>query len=548
MIIKVMSRKAEQDVSDATALLMYIRAQRPRDLATGGDKLAAGYGGALGFGLAGDTDAGLQDMLLERLIRENRACRKPLMHTLISWNSGIRPTKAEVREAVEVWLQEVGADGLPAIWEAHDNTANFHAHILLCRLDPEQGGRARELGLFKRKSQKAKTKLEALQGLQACAGDLYVPVSEDGTGVTENKDARYWKAGENALDALPALSNRAQDMEHRTGMASAETVAREVAWPRIEAAASWTAVHEALAEVDCRLMPRKGGLVLMVGDEPVKASKVHRKCARKALEKRLGAFEPASSVAAEEPDPSLDSRRPQPQGARKPSPCTPKPAEQADDLEETQTPVQEQPVSVAGRLLRPVPGMDEEIEEAWLKFQAATEEASQAAKARAAFWKEESRKLKAHILQGRRRTATLMQEARAHGLRYQRVFRGALLRGIERHGRVLRTELDVARRADRAGRPRFFCPSFADWLASTGRAELAERWRRRLSVALDGPRRREMLEQSDVPPVRAEVQDAMPMARDKSFFAGWLASPPAPAEPEPSEPEPEEDGDGPRPC
>ncbi len=503
MIIKVMSRKAEQEVSDARALLKYIRAQRTQDRAAGGDKLAPGYGGALGFGLSGDADIGLQDMLLERLIRENRACRKPLMHTLISWDAGVRPTKEAVREAVEVWLQEVGAAGLPAVWEAHENTANFHAHIVLCRLDPEQGGKARELGLFKRRSQKAKARIEALQGLQACVGDLYVP-APDGTGVTENKEARYWKFGEGDQDALPALSGGARDSEHRTGMASAETLAREVAWPRIEAVASWTAVHEALAEVDCRLMPRKGGLVLLVGDKPVKASKVNRKCARRALEKRLGAYAPAPFATTEEPELSLDSRRPQPQGARKPKQCTPKPATQADEPEVTQTPAPERPAATAGKLFRLAPGMDAELEDAWLEFQATVEEAAQATKARAAFWKEESRKLKARILQRRRRAAKLVQESRTRGLHYQRVFRDALLRGIERHGRELQSELVAARQAERAGRPRF-CPSFADWLASTGRAELAERWRRRLSATMEEPRRRKMLEHEPAPE-RAEPE------------------------------------------
>ncbi|MCR5169218.1 MAG: hypothetical protein K6C33_02005, partial [Desulfovibrio sp.] len=487
MIIKVMGRKAGQSVSDARAQLRYIRAQREQDSGAGRDKLVAGCGGATGFGLAGDADAVLQDMLLERLISENRACRKPLVHALISWNSGVRPTKDAVREAVGVWLQEVGASGLPAVWEAHGNTANFHVHVVLCRLDPELGGRARDLGLFKLGSQRAKARIEALQNLRACAGDLYVPSPEGVDAVKKNLDARYWKAGRGALDVLPALSSGARDMEHRTGKASAETVAREVAWPRIASAPDWAAVHEALAEVDCRLLPRKGGLVLMVGDEPVKASKVNRACSRRAMEERLGAYEPPkASAAAEsskaEPGPVQEPCRPRPQGVRKPKASVAKPEEQGVPLmEEWPRPLPEKQEPPFCRHVRPAPGMDDELEAAWLEFLDAAEKAARDEKMRTAFWKEEFRQLKARMLQERMRVLELVQEARAAGLRYRRVFLCALRQGVLRLGRELRMELAAARRAERAGSPRPV-PSFADWLDGTGRQELASRWRRRLSA------------------------------------------------------------------
>jgi hypothetical protein len=305
--------------------------------------------------------------------------------------------------------------------------------------------------------------------------------------VKKNPDARYWKAGRGALDVLPALSSGARDMEHRTGRASAETVAREAAWPRIAGASDWAAVHEALAEVDCRLLPRKGGLVLMVGDKPVKASKVNRACSYRAMEERLGAYEPpkasaAAEISKAEPSPVQEPCRPRPQGVRKPKASVAKPEEQGVPLmEEWSRPLPEKQEPPFCRHVRPAPGMDGELEVAWLEFLGAAEKTARDEKMRTAFWREEFRKLKARMLQERRRVSELVQEARAAGLRYRRVFLCALRQGVLRLERELRLEQTAARRAERAGCPRPI-PSFADWLDGTGRHELASRWRRRLSA------------------------------------------------------------------
>ena len=101
--------------------------------------------------------------------------------------------------------------------------------------------------------------------------------------------------------ALPAsrarenveISQRAIDIETRTGVKSAERTAKEVAGPILRSASSWSQLHAELAAVGCSFKREGSGALIWVGDTPVKASQACRKSSLPKLEKRLGEYEPA---------------------------------------------------------------------------------------------------------------------------------------------------------------------------------------------------------------------------------------------------------------
>jgi Relaxase/Mobilisation nuclease domain/RepB DNA-primase from phage plasmid len=94
------------------------------------------------------------------------------------------------------------------------------------------------------------------------------------------------------LAGADTLSAPAAAREVRRGERSPERVAIEVAGPLIDAAASWPALHAALAQEGIAYRRKGSGAVLLVGGVAVKAS-TYRKAALGALTGRLGTYQAA---------------------------------------------------------------------------------------------------------------------------------------------------------------------------------------------------------------------------------------------------------------
>ena len=99
------------------------------------------------------------------------------------------------------------------------------------------------------------------------------------------------------LAGADTLSAPAAAREVRRGERSPERVAIEVAGPLIDAAASWPALHAALAQEGIAYRRKGSGAVLLVGGVAVKAS-TYRKAALGALTGRLGTYQAAPDEAA----------------------------------------------------------------------------------------------------------------------------------------------------------------------------------------------------------------------------------------------------------
>ena len=208
----------------------------------------------------------------------------PVFHAILSWCEGEIPTKEQVDEAVEIFLKEQGLQGHQCFYALHKNTNNLHAHICVSRVNPENFKTIRAgfgQGFWKKANELAARKIELAQGWKRANGKFY-EVLEDNSIVEVKTDKVVFEK---------SISTKAKDFENLTGAKSGERIAREKLAPILFNASSWQELHEQLAENGARLQKKGAGLVLFVGEVPVKLSSVSQQLSLKKLEKRLGDYE-----------------------------------------------------------------------------------------------------------------------------------------------------------------------------------------------------------------------------------------------------------------
>ncbi len=244
------------------------------------------YSGTRGF-LTDEFSAQKLEMiaLSEEAIRSN----DPIEHYVLSWREGERPTPEHIEQAVDILMGEFGMrecdkfgmNEHQCLYGLHQDTDNYHLHIMVNRADPLTGRAIRINNGFD---------IKALQKIIARI--------EHEQGWTPEPHARY-----SIVDDKPVLAtdrgkteehkpSRIRDAERRTGEKSALSIAQERIPTIARDATGWQDFHGKLAEQGMEYRLRGAGAVLRIGDTPTKPSDVDRKLALKALEKRWGAFEP----------------------------------------------------------------------------------------------------------------------------------------------------------------------------------------------------------------------------------------------------------------
>lgn len=462
MIIKVIEHKENQSEADAEQLVRYVKGERGMD---GDDeKIAPGYGGQSGFDT---TDTDRQLLLLRELMRETGS-RRPLMHAVIAWEAGERPTSEQVDEAVAIWRKALRLHGLPMLWTMHENTQFMHAHIVTCLVEPLTG-QWHDPTFYKRDSQRAKARIEKRQGWRPCDNDLYIPRPDGTDGASMpveviaddeeqlgqgDKDimpnpartTKRKKRKKKGLPSMPPLRQGASSFEQRTGRKSNQSKAQERILQVWEEAEDWPSFHQLLAAKGMRLVPaERSGYRIEVDGEPVKLTDVLSKGV-KALEKKLRApWEPA--------------------GKDVPAPAPP--------------PEEPEPAS----------GMDEELLPWWRQYLAEEVAWKEDSRRQAQAAREEWKRRVAAVLEANRvarkqmkaeiRLATrLVKKARRQGGRLPAGTAEALKLALEERGRKALRPVPMQ---GRSGRPSW--PAFADWLEAKNEAALADAWRHRGSVS-----------------------------------------------------------------
>ena len=269
-------------------------ARRP----TGGDlREKCIHGGARGF--QATTRAGQKAEMLA-LAEVSAHSKDPINHYVLSWPRGEQPTPAQIEEAVDLFLDTMGLVGHQTLYGLHADTDNVHLHLMVNRVHPitrkvieiNQGFDLEAL-------HRAVARIEYVQGWQREARGRY-RVQADGT-VQRDRHRPLELAVADAQRVRNRLASR-----HAGGVKSATRMAADVAAPAIRAATSWTDLHTRLAALGLRYARKGSGAVLWVGETAVKASRAGRDCSLLAVERRLGAYQPAPEgwrVAARPPEP-----------------------------------------------------------------------------------------------------------------------------------------------------------------------------------------------------------------------------------------------------
>lgn len=255
----------------------------------------------------------------------------PVSHWVLSWRSDERPTIAHIEQAARMFVDEIGFGGHQFIWGVHGNTSNLHCHIAINRVSSESEKVVKpNKGSDRLAAQRAIAKIEGAFDWRPEDGALYtvneagqvVPRDDVHTGndiLTVDEVTRKARSGDHKEDGPTAISETADEpdgaalaamaprisypargSEIRSGKKSAQRVAQDggVA-ATIARARSWAELHVMLAySHDAAYERAGGGANIIMGGRSVKSSSVDRAITPRALEKRLGPFQPPAGDIA----------------------------------------------------------------------------------------------------------------------------------------------------------------------------------------------------------------------------------------------------------
>ena len=231
---------------------------------------------------------------MDAVAMNNKRCKDPVFHAILSWREMEIPTNPQVNEAVKIALSELGLQDCQAFWTVHNDTENRHIHIVVNRIHPQTYRAVQPANNWTHKAiQRASRRIEIVQGWEIEQSGVY-RVTADGELVQKEKDS------------TPKLSKSALDMEAHTATQSAQRIGQEIAAPIIRSAKSWKELHEELAKEGITLEKKGSGAILIIGDTVIKASMAGRDISLSKLIERLGAFEQRDSsvcVAERKPEP-----------------------------------------------------------------------------------------------------------------------------------------------------------------------------------------------------------------------------------------------------
>ena len=233
---------------------------------------------------------------MEALATENRRCKDPVFHLILSWREMESPSKQQADEATRIALRELGLEDCQALWVLQRDTENPHVHIVVNRIHPDTHKAITPANGWTYKAvEKAARKIELAQGWEVEQNGFYT-VTEDGEIIEKSKSGKR------------SISQNAKDSEVHTAIKSAERIAQEIAAPVIRNAKNWHELHKNLAVQGITFEKKGSGAILWVGEKAVKASTAGRDISLSKLCDRLGAYEPRPSdiVVADRPQEAIE--------------------------------------------------------------------------------------------------------------------------------------------------------------------------------------------------------------------------------------------------
>jgi hypothetical protein len=272
--------------------------QKDKDKQIGKAKNKIDYYGGRGF-LCDDLNSWKAEMTA--LASDAPKCTNPITHWVMSWQEHERPTRDQLEESIDILLDELEMTDHQTIYAAHQDTDNYHVHVMINRVHPDTlkaPNNFRDVEL----AHKAVARIQHLQGWQPEQRARYEVIEGQTKRVQHPPQATKQPAGQIA-----------QQIESHQGVKSAERVGIETGADLIRVAHSWRDLHQSLADRGMRYEQYGTGAYLYVGDVKLKASSVGRDCSLPQLEKRLGEYQqPPSNLNVQKVEPEyLDNLSPE---------------------------------------------------------------------------------------------------------------------------------------------------------------------------------------------------------------------------------------------
>lgn len=237
----------------------------------------------------------------------NKRIEDPIMHTVISWSEGEQPTKEQMKECVEYYLEQAGYKEHEAIAYYHTHNGLHHVQICYNRVHPEtHRGVDRSFTankenylIHERVARELEIKHDFVRG-----ADIHHRIEKlpDGTEkvIQLSKSESIERQQEYRQQAK--LGRAAIKMERSTGLPSFDryvkehgdikAIDREVKQLiKDNPNPSWQDIHKILDKYDLEIKPVKSGLVIVDKKNPdicvTKASAVSRQLSAGSLSKTI---------------------------------------------------------------------------------------------------------------------------------------------------------------------------------------------------------------------------------------------------------------------
>jgi hypothetical protein len=222
----------------------------------------------------------------------SRRCKDPVYHLIVAYAKGEHPTREQVISDAERLLKSIGMERNQYVLAAHQDTDNYHAHVIANRIGRD--GKANDLWHERIKRERVCAEIAAERGWEIVVG-------------RHNRDivqrARHLHAP--PPDPDRRLSDGAYRRLRERGELPWQESARPYVLDAVDRAKNWSELHQRLAAhgVVAKLIRRSErtrGLAFAEGFERgapgCAASRIDRRCALPALERRLGSFTPSREL------------------------------------------------------------------------------------------------------------------------------------------------------------------------------------------------------------------------------------------------------------
>ncbi len=245
--------------------------------------------------LRGVTSVETAAIEMEAVAVLSRRCKDPVYHLIVAYANGEHPTREQVVSDAERLLRSIGMERSQYVLAAHQDTDNYHAHVIANRIGPD--GKANDLWHERIKRERTCAEIAAERGREIVVGH-------------HNRDivqrVRHLYAP--PPDPERRLSDGAYRQLHERSELPWHESARPYVLDAVDRAKDWNDLHQRLAAhgVVAKLV-RRGkrirGLAFAErferGAPGCAASRIDGRCALPALERRFGPFMPSHALAKE---------------------------------------------------------------------------------------------------------------------------------------------------------------------------------------------------------------------------------------------------------